>query len=286
MQFSVPSNTMNETRWSSLLSRGAAGLLLFELVSGLVVTLGPFRASTEWSLILHTIVGFLAIAPLVWYSARHWKDYVDQAMSDVLLLGYVGIASLAICIVSGVALTGQALLGSRTSPWLRYTHLVSTLLTLAALVPHVLLGWWRRRRQETSRGAAGWLGSCAAFAVTGICVVVGLALIYSGTKYHNEFPSDYSFAFGKDRPFAPSLAHTSTNGAFDPRSLAGSETCGSSGCHTEIYEEWQTSAHRYAAMDPIFQGIQNVMAKQNSDFARRISVQQLLCSLPRVSGTW
>jgi hypothetical protein len=116
--------------------------------------------------------------------------------------------------------------------------------------------------------------------------VVGLALIYSGTKYHNEFPSDYSFAFGKDRPFAPSLAHTSTNGAFDPRSLAGSETCGSSGCHTEIYEEWQTSAHRYAAMDPIFQGIQNVMAKQNSDFARRISVQQLLCSLPRVSGTW
>jgi len=263
MQFSITSKTMSETGWSSLLSRSSAGLLLFEVVSGLAVTFGPFRASTEWSLLLHTIVGLLAVAPLVWYSARHWKDYVDQAMSDVLLLGYVGIASLAICLVSGVLVTGQALLGTKTSPWLRYTHLVSTLLTLAALVPHVLLGWWRRRGQETTRGAAGWLGSCAVFAVAGICVVVGLALIYSGSKYHNEFPPDYSFAFGKDRPFAPSLAHTSTNGAFDPRSLAGSETCGSSGCHTEIYEEWQTSAHRYAAMDPIFQGIQNVMAKQN-----------------------
>jgi hypothetical protein len=254
---------MDKTGWSSLLSRSAAGLLVFELVSGLTVTLGPFRPSTEWSLVLHTIVGLLAIAPLVWYSIRHWRDYVDQAMSDVLLLGYVGIGALAVCLVSGLWVTGQALLGTKTSLWLRYTHLVSTLLTLAVLIPHVLLGWWRRRRQDTSRGAAGWLGSCAAFAVAGACLVLGLASTYSGTKYRNEFPADYSFAFGKDRPFAPSLAHTSTNGAFDPRSLAGSETCGSSGCHTEIYEEWQTSAHRYAAMDPIFQGIQNVMAKQN-----------------------
>ena len=263
MQFSIASNAMDKTGWSSLLSRSAAGLLVFELVSGLTVTLGPFRPSTEWSLVLHTIVGLLAIAPLVWYSIRHWRDYVDQAMSDVLLLGYVGIGALAVCLVSGLWVTGQALLGTKTSLWLRYTHLVSTLLTLAVLIPHVLLGWWRRRRQDTSRGAAGWLGSCAAFAVAGACLVLGLASTYSGTKYRNEFPADYSFAFGKDRPFAPSLAHTSTNGAFDPRSLAGSETCGSSGCHTEIYEEWQTSAHRYAAMDPIFQGIQNVMAKQN-----------------------
>ena len=87
-------------------------------------------------------------------------------------------------------------------------------------------------------------------------------------KYRNEFPSDYSYAFGKDRPFAPSLA-TATNGAFDPRSLAGSETCGASRCHTEIYTEWKTSAHRYAAMDPIFQGIQNVMAKQNGPESTR-----------------
>ncbi len=59
------------------------------------------------------------------------------------------------------------------------------------------------------------------------------------------------------------------NGAFDPRSLAGSASCGQSGCHTEIYKEWQSSAHRYAAMDPIFQGIQNVMAKQNGPESTR-----------------
>jgi len=40
-------------------------------------------------------------------------------------------------------------------------------------------------------------------------------------------------------------------------------SCGTVGCHAQIVEEWKPSAHRYAAMDPIFQGIQSVMAKQN-----------------------
>ncbi|MBI3682670.1 MAG: hypothetical protein HY235_20030 [Acidobacteria bacterium] len=105
--------------------------------------------------------------------------------------------------------------------------------------------------------------------VGGLWLTAVLTFAYSGTKYRNEFPKDYNFLYGKNRPFAPSLARTATNGAFDARSLAGSETCGSSGCHTQIYEEWTPSAHRYAAMDPIFQGIQNVMAKQNGPESTR-----------------
>ncbi len=257
------------TGWSTVLARAVGAILLFELVSGLAITFGPFHPAIQWGLLLHTIAGILTIAPLTWYFARHWKDYADQAMSDVLLLGYVGLGALAICEVSGLLVTGQALLGVRTSAGLRYTHLVSTLLTLAASVPHILIAWWRRRNNEASRGATGWLGATAALTVGGIILVGILSLAYSGTKYHNQFPSDYSSPFGKDRPFAPSLAHTATNGAFDPRSLAGSETCGSSGCHTEIYHEWQISAHRYSAMDPIFQGIQTVMAKQNGPESTR-----------------
>jgi hypothetical protein len=157
----------------------------------------------------------------------------------------------------------------KTSPWLRYTHLTSTLLVLAAGGAHIVIAWWRRHRAGGSEGAAAWLGAGLAATVAGIGVILGITSAYSGTRYQNQFPADYNYAFGKNRPFAPSLAHTSTNGAFDPRSLAGSESCGASGCHTEIYQEWKTSAHRYAAMDPIFQGIQNVMAKQNGPESTR-----------------
>jgi hypothetical protein len=269
MQSAEPLACRIRAGWPSVLARAAAVILFFLLGSGLAITFGPFHPALEWGLVLHTAAGLITIVPLAWYCVRHWKDYSDQALSDVLLLGYVGMGALVICVVSGLLVTGQAWLGVRTSPTLRYVHLISTFLIVAATVPHVLIAWLRRRGTEPSRGAAGWLGAGAGMTFAGICLVVVLTLAYSGTKYRNQFPSDYRYPFGKDRPFAPSLAHTATNGAFDAQSLAGSETCGASGCHTEIYNEWKTSAHRYAAMDPIFQGIQSVMAKQNGPESTR-----------------
>ncbi len=257
------------TGWSAGLAKAVGAIFLFEAVSGLAITFGPFHPAVQWGLLLHTVIGLLTLVPLVWYFGRHWKDYYSQALSDVLLLGYVGMALLVVCLISGVWVTGQALVGIRTSPLLRYLHLISTLLAVATSVPHIVISWWRRRNSEWASGAMGWVRATAALTVAGIIPMGVLPLLYSGTKYRNRFPSDYSYAFGKDRPFAPSLAHTSTNGAFDPRSLAGSETCGTSGCHTEIYNEWKTSAHRYSAMDPIFQGIQTVMAKQNGPESTR-----------------
>ncbi|MGE5056138.1 MAG: multiheme c-type cytochrome [Acidobacteriota bacterium] len=269
MQVQTAGSIFPRTGWSSFVSKVAAGILLFELLSGLAITFGPFHPAIEWGILLHTVIGVVTVAPLVWYSIAHWKDYRDQALSDVLLLGYVGVAALAICLVSGAVVTAQALLAGSTSPWLRYAHLSSTLLALATTTPHIIIAWWRRRKSEASEGVAGWLRAGMFSTIAGIVVVGVLSLAYSGTKYHNQFPPDYNYAFGANRPFAPSLAHTSTNGAFDARSLAGSETCGASGCHTQIYNEWKTSAHRYAAMDPIFQGIQNVMAKQNGPESTR-----------------
>ena len=269
MQSEGCSEKPRRTGWSGVLSKTAAAILLFELLSGLAITFGPFHPAIEWSVLLHTIVGVITLAPLVWYSVAHWNDYRDQALSDVLLLGYVGLGALAVCLVSGLLVMGQALVSVSTSPWLRYKHLTSTLLVLAAGGAHILIAWWRRRRAEGVEGAEAWLVSGLVASLAGVAVIAGVTFGYSGTKYHNQFPSDYNYAFGRNRPFAPSLAHTSTNGAFDPLSLAGSETCGASGCHTEIYKEWKTSAHRYAAMDPIFQGIQNVMAKQNGPESTR-----------------
>ena len=258
-----------QSGWASVLSRAAAAILLFELISGLAITFGPFHPAIGWGLLLHTIFGVLTIAPLVWYFVRHWKNYSSQAMSDVLLLGYVGACTLSICLLSGLALTCQALLAVKTSPVLRYIHLVSTLLAFAGTVPHILIAWWRRRKTETAQSPVRWALSAVTAAGAGVAIVAACTFAYSGSRYQNRFPADYSYAYGANRPFAPSLAHTSTNGAFDPRSLSGSESCGQSGCHTEIYNEWKTSAHRYAAMDPIFQGIQNVMAKQNGPESTR-----------------
>lgn len=251
------------TGWGSILARASFAALVFEGLTGLAITFSPFHAAIEWSVLLHTLVGVALLLPIAWYFAVHWLDYRSYRFSHVVLLGYVAVIALAVCIVSGFVVTVQGLFATRMSDAWRQVHLISTFAALAATLPHILVVYVRvRRGAETSR-ARRFVGLGAGLTVAGALACVALAALYSGTHYVNEFPEDYALLYGEDRPFAPSLANTTTGGAFDSRSLAGSESCGSAGCHEQILAEWKPSAHRYAAMDPAFQKIQSVMAEQN-----------------------
>jgi hypothetical protein len=117
--------------------------------------------------------------------------------------------------------------------------------------------------------AARYAGRSTLAASAGLALVVIATVATPAEKYVNRFPADYHFISGQDRPFAPSLARTSTNGALDARILSGSESCGTSACHAQIVQEWKPSAHRYAAQDPLFQLIQTTMAKQNGPESTR-----------------
>ena len=256
------------TGWGAPAAKISTAILLFETITGLAVTLGPFGATVEWSLLVHTAVGVLTLAPLCWYVANHWIDYRRQAISDVLLLGYVGATALVLCCISGLVITWQGLFGVRSSALWRNIHLITTVATIAPVAAHLVLAWLRHRTEEAS-GAVGLAVQSALYGLMALAIIPALVFFAPGERYRNDFPPDYSFLYGKDKPFVPSLARTATGGAYDPRSLAGSESCGDSGCHTQIVKEWKPSAHRYAAMDSVFQGIQSVMAKQNGPESTR-----------------
>lgn len=249
------------TGWSGRVSRLAGAGLLFLSASGLAVTFGPFHPAVQWALLVHALFGVILAAPFAWYIAVHWLDYRRVQITHIALLGYVAGLALTVCVVSGLVVTWQGAFDSRMSWAWRQVHLVSTFAMLGTALPHVVLlavRAWRTLR-ATRRYAWQIMGASAALTA----LTAGLPGLYAGTRYLNEFPKDYVFLYGPDRPFAPSLAKTATGGAYDARSLAGSEGCGTARCHTQIVEEWRPSAHRYAAMDPLFQGIQTAMAEQN-----------------------
>jgi hypothetical protein len=258
-------NTAQQSRlgWASWLAKFSMTALLFEAVSGLAITFAPFNAAIQWSVILHTGIGALTLLPLAWYCAAHWWEYRRWALSHVVLLGYVALLGLAVCATSGVVLTWQGFFGIKALPFWRRVHLISTFVTVGGLAPHLFFVALKALKGEASAAARTYLWQTGAAVLVAAAVTGGLAFGYSGTKYVNRFPEDYNHLYGTNRPFAPSLAKTDTGGAFDARSLAGSQSCGTAGCHEQIVKEWQPSAHRYAAMDKVFLGIQDVMAKQN-----------------------
>jgi hypothetical protein len=260
--------------WRSRLSIFVFGLLLFETISGLSIWLLPFSVPNQILVLIHTVGGLAFLVPYLIYQGRHWWIYKSRQWSHYMVTGYVAFVVVMLCCLSGVIVTVQALFAARISYFWDLVHIITTLAIVAFLVPHVVLLLLRDRKgtsretQEVLGAEKRWVGGPVAWTIAGFVIVAVLSLVYSPVAWNNEFPEGYEVEEGAG-PFTPSLATTVTGGAYDDRSLTGSEGCGTSGCHEEIYNEWAVSAHRWSSMDPAFQVIQEVMAKQNGPKATR-----------------
>jgi hypothetical protein len=141
--------TAVRTGWVSTLSRLSLAALVFETLTGLVITFAAFHAAIQWTILVHTVVGLLTVIPLTWYLAAHWLDYKKYNMSDSLLLAYVSTVALLVCAVSGLVVTWQGLFATAMSPLWRNVHLYSTFAMLVTAVPHVLLTYVRYGAKRT-----------------------------------------------------------------------------------------------------------------------------------------
>lgn len=265
-----------ETQWRLKLLYWVSGFLVFETLTGLSIYLLPFSISNQIMVILHTLVGVVFAIPFIWYQIKHWRAYKQIRMTHSKLTGYFSTILAIVLVVSGLVLTYQSLFGIVISYTWDLIHIISTFALIAAVLPHVaiiIIRDFNGRKSESIQpvvaaqkkfGFNTLIITVAAFAVVALLVYA-----YEPVSYNNQFPEDYSYLYGEDRPFAPSLATTSTGGAFDDRSFGGSQSCGTSGCHEEIVKEWEVSAHRYSAMDPAFQVVQKVMGEQNGPESTR-----------------
>src|SRR5262245_37859291 len=259
-----------QDEWGRRLAALVLGWMAFETLSGASLYLLPFSVPNQWLVLIHTGAGLLLLVPSLVYQARHLAVYWSRPASPVKWMGWLATAATLAAIVSGVVLTWQALLGRRIASAWDLAHVIATVAVVAFLAPHVVIILVRDRRVGRRTGSEGLLRAqrralarAAAATAAGFALAGGAFWLQPGTRLVHAFPTDYSFRYGTDRPFAPSLAKTASGGPYDTRLLSGSESCGTSGCHEEIAAEWRVSAHRWAAMDPGFQRIQEEMAKQN-----------------------
>ncbi len=259
-----------DREWKHGLLFLVAGLLIFETITGLSIYLLPFSISNQVMVIVHSLIGLVFIIPITWYQIRHWFVYRSTTMNHFKLTGYILTLFTILVTISGIILTFQALFQTRINYAWDLIHIISTFGFIAYLIPHIiviLIRDFQARKKDSMIpiiSAQKQFSLNTLFTVVILFAVVALLVYaYEPVEMNNEFPQDYSYLYGNDRPFAPSLANTITGGAFDQKSLGESKSCGTSGCHEQIYQEWQVSAHRYAAMDVAFQAVQKVMAEQN-----------------------
>jgi hypothetical protein len=193
-----------------------------------------------------------------------------------MVTGYALAVALVSCIASGAVLTWQAARGPRiTQPW-DLIHLVSGLVVSTLIIPHLALAYFGRRHaadrgSELRRGVQAFMRRVGTATFLGIATVAMIAISLPRNVVEIAPPDDYrlsayieQFEEYRGNPFAPSYARTSSQKFVPAELLANSASCGAAGCHEQIYNEWQPSAHRFSAMNPPFQAIQKNFAADRS----------------------
>jgi hypothetical protein len=195
--------------WRSALTGNVGALLLFELVTGLLIYLAPFNEFTQFSALLHSLIGIAMLAPLIWYVVRHWRVRKKGVFSHFKLLGYVSLTGVAVCVASGLVLTWEGIFGPRINYGWSQVHLVAGVAFAVLLVAHLTIVSVNKRQSRASelliarRAFYRWsFGGCASLMLVGIIWTI----LYQEAPLRTAFPDDYNWRFGEDRPFAPSMA--------------------------------------------------------------------------------
>lgn len=197
--------------WRRPLTGAVLGLLAFESLTGLTVYLLPFSRFNQFAVLLHTAIGVLMLAPVAWYVGQHWYRRFRGNLSHYQLLGYLAAAALLMVFFSGLVLSLQALWGTRITPFWDLLHIIAGLALIGLLTVHLLVlvvrpvhflgtrkalsaARWACARQTLAWGAVP-TAACALFAWR-----------HTTPSLDDAFPAEYSFKYGADRPYAPSLA--------------------------------------------------------------------------------
>lgn len=212
MPDTYPKTKLNAAaEWSSWFTCFVISLLLYETVTGCTIYFLPFSVFNQYSVLLHTCIGILSMVPVGWYCYQHWLVRKDGNFNHYQLLGYGSFLFLVVCIISGIVVTVQAVFGNRISILWDLTHILSGLLFFALILIHIFILVFRKTKtlpyqQELHHAKRLFYRRSVTGCFIFLVISMGLVYLYPHTQWEHSFVSDYNWRFGKDRPFAPSLA--------------------------------------------------------------------------------
>ncbi len=267
--------------WSSKLAIMATIALIIEAISGIWIYVAPFSLTSQTQVLLHTIAGIVLFVPILVYLIRHILVWYNQGFSVTMVLGYTVMVVVLLCLISGLPLTWEAVMGPKIKKGWDILHLVTGATTLVTVFIHLFLAFFynrtvAKRNPKYTAAFRGFVFSSLKWIAVAIMVSVGVGLLLPGNQAYFSVPEGYGlpsyfqkFDEYRGNPFAPTYATTDSGSMIKPEILSNSAGCGTHRCHDQIYTEWQPSAHRFSAMNPPFQQVQKNFVNDRNEAETR-----------------
>ncbi|WP_347986713.1 multiheme c-type cytochrome [Methylomonas sp. AM2-LC] len=244
-------------------------------LSGFVTLIwSEFSVFTQWTYLLHTLLGVAVtalFAPYVWV---HFRRTIGLRRSWLTFSGIISVLVFLTVAGSGIhiALTGQ----TEALEWVLPLHVWLASGILLLVIAHILLHTFtlseRRKKSEPNRfpSLGGGLQNAVLYSTLFSVVLVGVAGgLYQlrPNPYQDKAAIEpYVKNYG-EHPFRPSQTETGSGSFYDARRIGESERCAS--CHEQIAEQWKASIHSQAGSDKTYQtNIKLLSEKKGIEAAR------------------
>jgi tetratricopeptide (TPR) repeat protein len=222
---------MNSSRPSRWLAWGAA---LLVANSAYLLATGDPVFFYFLNVLLHLALGLVILVPFFRWAWQH-RDR-RSVLAGNLVMAMSAACGLVLLIIDNTR---------NNRSWL-IAHIVLAALGLVLL----LLAFADRRRERLWQLAAGGL------AIAMVLPLVALWWHKESTRLRHtisnpEAPltmADEAMG-GADGPFFPSSVKTTHGGTVPANVYMGSEACARSGCHPDIFDQWEGSAHHFSSFN-------------------------------------
>ena len=122
----------------SLMTWLASAILAYLILSGALIFWLEFGVYAQYSVIVHTVIGLVAIGPVSWLVWKHWRRRDGTVSGAPALLARLSIPALVLCLASGVVISLQAAFGTSVSALAWLTHQLLALIFAVIFVAHLV----------------------------------------------------------------------------------------------------------------------------------------------------
>lgn len=226
------------------------GILLLVPNSGYLASFAEASIFYLSNVFLHVGLGVLLFLPILFCGRRYLQRYARAGKELGLYAGHLGYWFLLAGMSVGLFLT---VFGTKSGwRWVLYAHIVLCVLGVIFFLISIRRVGHQISIDNPVNTAGRYLLICVSI---GACIPIlvksyQLLFLRDDDRIHNPHAAPVDMAgeaqHGEQGAFYPSSIATPKHEKSDGNFLLRAETCGENGCHPDIYQQWQSSAHRYS----------------------------------------
>jgi hypothetical protein len=197
-----------------------------------------------WHMLVGTILGVVLVVLIRVHPFRRSRFHWARTLLGHGL-GHCAAATGTVALLLGLAMP---LMGNTAAhPDFAWIHGAAAMLFTWVMALHIVISWQVRALSSPTTRRLSRLIIPVTLIVT-LGIPWELARLVRVPEDSKPIPKTYKkIGYGKQTVFTPGREVTSHKQFIPVSHIAGSFSCGTTGCHTEIVREWKSSAHRHAA---------------------------------------